>query len=164
MQEIKLRKAAISDIDTISALAKTIWNQHYISIISQDQINYMLLLMYSHDSLIDQMQNKKHSFYLIEKEDRCIGFISVYPGEEGNWFLSKFYIDQQATNKGYGQQVFQDILGLTKAKTITLAVNRENYKSVNFYFKLGFKIKEIIDLEIGNNYLMNDFVMIWTRK
>ena len=41
-----------------------------------------------------------------------------------------------------------------------LFVNRENFKSINFYFKTGFIIEKIIDQPIGENFYMNDFIMI----
>ena len=44
-------------------------------------------------------------------------------------------------------------------KRITLTVNRQNYKAINFYFKHGFKIKSVDDFDIGNGFFMNDFVM-----
>jgi hypothetical protein len=40
-------------------------------------------------------------------------------------------------------------------------VNRQNYKAINFYFKLGFKIQTVADFDIGNGYVMNDFVMVF---
>jgi ribosomal protein S18 acetylase RimI-like enzyme len=52
---------------------------------------------------------------------------------------------------------FQHIL---QPKSITLSVNRQNFKSINFYFKNGFKIKSVEDFDIGNDYEMNDFVMV----
>jgi ribosomal protein S18 acetylase RimI-like enzyme len=49
-------------------------------------------------------------------------------------------------------------------KTIRLTVNRQNFKSINFYFKLGFKIEKVADFDIGNGYFMNDFVMLWKAR
>jgi len=42
---------------------------------------------------------------------------------------------------------------------LLLNVNRQN-KARFFYEKLGFKIAYSEDIEIGNGYLMNDFVMV----
>jgi RimJ/RimL family protein N-acetyltransferase len=43
---------------------------------------------------------------------------------------------------------------------IKLTVNRQNFKSINFYFKNGFKIEKVEDFDIGNGYWMNDFIMV----
>jgi hypothetical protein len=47
---------------------------------------------------------------------------------------------------------------------VRLAVNRKNYKSINFYFKIGFIIDHCMDVAIGNGFYMNDFEMIWKKK
>ena len=47
---------------------------------------------------------------------------------------------------------------------LRLTVNRQNFKSINFYFKNGFKIDHVEDFDIGNGYVMNDFVMLWENK
>lgn len=164
MQEVKLTAASLSDIPTISQLATVIWNQHYPSIISKKQINYMLKKIYSDKSLIEQFNVKGHSFYFIRNENGNIGFVSVNPEEENNWFLNKFYVDQTIAGKGIGTAAFKEIVQLLKPKKITLTVNRQNYKAINFYFKCGFKIVKVEDFDIGKGYFMNDFVMVWQHR
>ena len=45
-----------------------------------------------------------------------------------------------------------------KASSLFLQVNRYN-KSKTFYEKLGFTEVAFINLDIGNGYFMNDYVM-----
>jgi GNAT superfamily N-acetyltransferase len=161
MQEVKLKEASINDIPVIAALAKLIWNQHYPEVIGQEQVNYMLEMMYSADALKEQIEQKKHRFFLIENDGKEVGFVSVNEVEKGEWFLNKFYIDQTLSAKGIGTSTFHKILKLISPKKITLTVNRGNYKTVNFYFKLGFKIEKTAVFDIGNGYVMDDFVMEW---
>jgi ribosomal protein S18 acetylase RimI-like enzyme len=52
------------------------------------------------------------------------------------------------------------IVDIRNPKTIRLTVNRQNYKSINFYFKNGFKIERVEDFDIGSGFWMNDFIMI----
>ena len=161
MQDLKLIQAVKSDINTISGLASVIWNQHYPSIIGQPQIDYMLEMMYSEKTIADQLQLNQQTYYLIRANNSTIGFISVHEEKKGEWFIHKFYIDQTKAAKGIGTLVFKQVLQLTKPTKITLTVNRQNHKSINFYFKLGFKIDSIANFDIGNNFVMNDFVMVW---
>lgn len=161
MQVIKLKAAGASEIPLIGVLAKKIWNQYYPSIIGQEQVDYMLEKMYSPESLREQLLEKAHSFYLILQSESAIGFVSIYPVQDKEWFISKFYIDQDFAGKGIGSEVFDQILKTSSAKTIRLTVNRQNFKAINFYFKLGFKIEKVADFDIGDGYVMNDFVMIW---
>lgn len=161
MEDLKLIAASEKDIETISQLAKLIWNQHYPAIIGQQQVDYMLNLMYNKESLIEQLNVKKHQFFLISQAGNIVGFISVNKEDEGNWFLNKFYIDQTKAAKGIGTEAFNLLKSIIQPKKITLTVNKGNIKSINFYFKNGFTIEKTAVFDIGNNYVMDDFIMIW---
>jgi RimJ/RimL family protein N-acetyltransferase len=160
--DLRLQLCSKEDTGKIAELAQLIWNQHYRSIISDEQIKYMLSNMYNHTSLLQQMQEKKHLFYFVVAGSEITGFLSVNEISEGYWFLNKFYIDQTKAAKGIGTAAFEAVLKLHTIKKIELTVNRQNYKAINFYFKNGFKIKEVADFDIGNGYFMNDFVMLHT--
>jgi ribosomal protein S18 acetylase RimI-like enzyme len=164
MQEVKLSSASLSDIPAISQLAHLVWNQYYPAIISKKQITYMLRLMYSDKSLAEQFNVKGHSFYFIRTERGNAGFISVNPEDNGGWFINKFYIDQTLAGKGLGEAAFRELLRLLSPEKLTLTVNRQNYKAVNFYFKCGFKIEKVADFDIGKGFFMNDFVMTWVKR
>lgn len=159
MMNLQYRKATIYDVDIIFGLADRIWRNHYISIISIEQIEYMLNKMYSSQSLIKQM-NDGHNFILVYDSEIPIGYISYSSNDDKNFFLHKFYVDSSIQNKGIGSLLFDYVLkSIENAKTIELTVNRQNFKAINFYFKHGFKIKSVEDFDIGNGYFMNDFVM-----
>ncbi|MBK6985390.1 MAG: GNAT family N-acetyltransferase [Bacteroidetes bacterium] len=74
--------------------------------------------------------------------------------------MHKFYIDQQKSNAGIGTEVLNLLIQQINPKSLMLTVNRQNFKSINFYFKNGFKIDRVEDFDIGDGYEMNDFVMV----
>lgn len=156
---IHLKVAEQKDLTTVSKLARVIWNHHYVPIIGQEQVNYMLDKMYNDESLIEQLNKKKHVFYLINEGDVSLGFISVSSENKADFFLHKFYIDQQKSNVGIGTKALLLLIETVNPKSLMLTVNRQNFKSINFYFKNGFKINRVEDFDIGDGYLMNDFVM-----
>jgi RimJ/RimL family protein N-acetyltransferase len=157
---LHLKVAEEKDLNIISTLAKVIWNAHYVSIVGQKQVDYMLSKIYNHESLIEQLVQKKHIFYLIQNNDESIGFISISSENQKDYFLHKFYIDQQKSNAGIGTEMLNLLLEKINPKSLTLTVNRQNYKSINFYFKNHFKINRVEDFDIGDGYQMNDFVMV----
>ena len=53
---------------------------------------------------------------------------------------------------------------IEQESAVRLTVNRKNFKAINFYFKQGFIIEEVKDFDIGNNYEMNDFIMLYKRN
>jgi ribosomal protein S18 acetylase RimI-like enzyme len=159
-----LKPATSNDFASIEQLAKDIWSKHYVPIIGQGQVNYMLNKLYSAAALQKQTEEGQ-VFHLVLKENKEIGFISVINPDGKNYFLHKFYILQEKQNTGLGSTVFKKVFGeLYQPESITLTVNRQNYKSINFYFKLGFKITKVEDFDIGNGYFMNDFVMEWKKN
>ncbi|MEO5641842.1 MAG: GNAT family N-acetyltransferase [Bacteroidia bacterium] len=154
-----LRKASSADILQIATLAEKIWRAHYTPIIGKEQVDYMLAKMYSAESLLEQQQSGQQ-FFLAQLNGRPIGYISV--SAKGNdFFLHKFYIDMTEQGKGYGKLFFAELLSnFPELKTMRLQVNRMNYKTINFYFRLGFIIEEAKDFDIGKGFFMEDFVML----
>jgi RimJ/RimL family protein N-acetyltransferase len=160
-----LIKANHNHIKQIQQLADKIWKQHYPNIISKEQIGYMLDLMYSESALQTQIETQGISFYLINRDEKNIGFLSVSFDKELNCYnLHKFYIDQNIAGYGLGTKAFNQLVQELNPEKIKLTVNRQNYKSINFYFKLGFTIEQVADFDIGNGYVMNDFVMVWKKR
>ena len=157
---IHLKVAEEKDLTTISKLAKVIWNDHYVPFIGQQQVDYMLSKIYNYESLIEQLNQQKHVFYLIEKDKIDVGFLSVSSQNKCDYFLHKFYIDQQKSNAGIGTKALNLLIQQINSKSLMLTVNRQNFKSINFYFKNGFKIDRVEDFDIGDGYEMNDFVMV----
>lgn len=161
---LELVKAEQEDLATIAKLAKQIWNIHYPPIIGQAQVDYMLERFYNFDSL-KQQQHEGQSFYLIQEKGINIGFLAFSKKDEASYFIHKFYIDSNQQGKGIGEQTFESVKRLFEkcqsTTKIQLTVNRQNYKAINFYFKLGFKIKSVADFDIENGYQMNDFIMEW---
>lgn len=160
---INLVRADAKDASLIEELAKKIWHEYYPSIISINQIDYMLKEMYSAESIIEQMTQKKDTFYLVLVNHQPQGFISITNTEDKNYFLNKFYLIQNSAAKGKGTRAFKQLLSIIQPDKISLTVNRQNYKSINFYFKNGFVIERVADFDTGNNFVMNDFVMSWKR-
>ncbi|MES2286146.1 MAG: GNAT family N-acetyltransferase [Bacteroidota bacterium] len=154
------RKATTQDIPLIAELADSIWRKHYINIITLQQIEYMLKSMYSTESLLQQM-TEGHVFTIVFADEKPIGFASINRKDKGNYTLHKFYISPDYHGNSIGTKLFINLLSeLNPFESIQLTVNRQNYKAINFYFKIGFIIKEIADFNIGNGFFMNDFVMI----
>ncbi|MFN0214516.1 MAG: N-acetyltransferase family protein [Saprospiraceae bacterium] len=160
MTNIVLRKATEADIPLIRRFAEQIWFDHYPDIISEAQIAYMLELLFNDSALHKQMNEEGQEFWLPEKNGQTLGFLSVSAKGEGEYFLHKFYLEGR--EKGFGTIIFELLLAqYSDLKILRLRVNRRNFKSVNFYFKIGFRIEFCIDTPFGEGYVMDDFQMIF---
>ena len=137
-----------------------IWPQTYSSIISPEQIAYMLEMIYSERSLQTQMK-EKHEFIIVNDGRDPVGFASFSLVGPGIYKLHKIYLLPSMQGKGAGKFVINEIIKAMVRKggnTIRLNVNRNN-KAKDFYEKLGFTIMQEEDIDIGNGYFMNDYVM-----
>ncbi len=166
MQDIAilLKPVSINDIDKVSELAKIIWEKYYPPVIGQKQVDYMLKHMYNYESLLHQIKEKQQQFYFIISGNETVGFISVTNEQNDSWMLNKFYVLDEKAGKGTGTKVLEELKKIIKPKKIHLTVNRKNFKSVNFYFKNGFKIDSLIEINIGDGFVMDDFVMVWEKS
>lgn len=163
MNDLVIRKATVADINEISMLASKIWWQHYTTIISNEQIEYMLKKMYSPESLTEQIE-RAHLFLLTLYNNAVIGYMSVYKKGEKDFFLDKLYVDNTLQRKSVGSDLMKEAYKIADNANIRLQVNRRNFKAINFYFKEGFRIESVEDFDIGNSFEMNDFIMIKSVK
>ena len=157
-----IQPATIHDVETIRQIAQETWYATYLSILSQEQLDYMLTEIYSTDKLTTQIKNNEQTFLLIKEEDEIVAFAAYSPREESPeiYKLHKIYCLPKTQGKGYGKILINEVCDKVKAAgkhLLELNVNRYN-KAKTFYEKMGFEVMYEIDVPIGP-YFMNDYVM-----
>lgn len=160
---VTISEATVEDIAKIQEIAYKTWPVAYGQILSTAQLDYMLEMMYSSETLNDNITNKGHLFLLVREGSHCLGFASCEHRylNKNTTRLHKLYVLPESQGKGIGKLLLDRILILAKAnhsEIISLNVNKFN-KSLGFYKKMSFEIVAEEDLEIGNGYLMEDFKM-----
>ncbi|RCX21685.1 acetyltransferase (GNAT) family protein [Fontibacillus phaseoli] len=149
------------EVSSLVNLASGIWHEYYVSILSNEQIDYMVDKFQSKTAMTDQIQNQGYEYYFMNAHGKNVGYISIKQ-EEGRLFLSKFYIQKEHRGKGYASQAMEFLVGLCKQRglgLIWLTVNRYNDDTIAVYSKKGFKAVRTQVADIGNGYVMDDFVM-----
>jgi diamine N-acetyltransferase len=159
---MSLRIEPATDLEIIQQLAYEIWPIVYQEIISKEQIQYMLELMYRLDALKEKATNG-HQFILAINEHQPVAFASfeLNHSEIGKTKLHKLYVLPQFQKQKIGEQLLDyisEIARINKQHEILLNVNKYNSAQF-FYAKLGFKVigQEVID--IGNGFVMDDYIM-----
>ncbi len=158
---IQIRKATITELPTIKQLALDIWPATYSSILSQDQLDYMLTLFYSDAALQKDFDKPGYSFFILDYDKQDAGFAGLEIKNDETAHLHKIYLSPYYQGKGLGKKLIYFIIDFAKnagARSLTLNVNRYN-KAIQFYEAVGFAISKEVDVEIGNGYFMNDYVM-----
>lgn len=162
---MEIIKAESEHIAVIKKIATKTWAITYGNILSQEQISYMLDMMYSDAALKKQMIEQKHSFFLIKSKesDDYKGFVSceVNYNNQPKTKIHKLYVLPQSQVSGLGKALVNQAIKVAKIAdnyALTLNVNKFN-KSIGFYRRVGFTIVGEEDIDIGNGYLMEDYIL-----
>jgi len=158
---IKLKRLENTEISIVQNLAKEIWNEHYSKILSQAQIDFMLNLFYSEEKIQEELNHENITWNLIYLDEIPVGYISCKIESE-EIHLSKIYIKSETRGKGLGKIMLNHAIELTKnlnKKSLYLNVNKYNTDSIKFYESQDFTIIEEGIFDIGNGYVMDDFIM-----
>ena len=148
------------NIDSIVVLAKPIWHEHYTPIIGEQQVNYMLEKFQSREAIQSQLE-EGYQYFQVTEQTQLVGYFSIQFRENASLFISKFYLSKQARGKGFGKQMlsFVEQLAISnKCRTIDLTVNKYN-PAYQVYLKLGFINQGAAEFDIGNGYIMDDYLM-----
>lgn len=159
---IQIRKIAKEELSKVQAIAHRTWPDTFGKILSPEQIDYMLHQMYDLKTLETQLE-KGHTFLLAEEDGKALGFagFELNHSDEPKAKLHKIYLLPETQGKGLGKKIILEVADRARQagqKSLLLNVNKYNQGAIAFYEYLGFvNIKsEIID--IGNAYVMDDYV------
>lgn len=157
-----IRQGTIADIPVIQELTDRIWRPTYQPILTPEQIEYMIEMIYSTTAITQQLQELGHRYLIMEDDGKPIAFAAFSPTETpGISKLHKIYLDFSYQGKGAGKLLLNTVMEQAReqgAHTLELNVNRYN-KAKQFYEGQGFKVVDEKDIEIGLGYQMNDFIM-----
>ena len=156
---IEFIEATDCQLVEVQVLAHYIWPQVFNEILSPDQLDYMLNLIYSKEALILQKQSGQ-KFVLLKKNGRFIGYIA-YQIFSDKTKIHKLYLLPEMHGKGIGKLMLDYVVKIVDSisqQTIYLNVNKYN-KAKLFYEKYGIRVVADEVIDIGNGYVMDDYVM-----
>lgn len=154
----KVEKA--SDLSQIELLAAVIWKEHYTPIIGEKQVAYMLKKFQSVEAMQEQIKNG-YSYYSIIHTGIPVGYLSFEKRRE-RLFLSKLYLLEKFRGKGLGKEAMEFVnykavqLGCSK---VSLTVNKFNVAGIRAYTSGGFANKGPLVQDIGQGFIMDDYLM-----
>ena len=165
---VQIRKAGVDDLQSVHDMAQMVFRNTYKEILSPDQMEYMMEMMYSLPNLRKQLE-EGHHYYIAQDGDNRLGYVSLQhegADEDGTevFHLHKIYVMPDAQGQGVGKILFdtavdhaKQIAAGRKAR-IELNVNRYN-KAVDFYRHIGMRVLLEEDFPIGNGFYKTDYIM-----
>lgn len=144
----------------IAELAEIIWHQHFTPIIGKEQVIYMVDKFQSFPALKEQLTSGYEYYRIFDQDDFC-GYCGIHP-ENGKLFLSKLYLKKEARGRHLASQTFDFLKQLCRERglsAIWLTCNKHNDNTLAVYRHLGFKTVDTQVTDIGNGFVMDDYIM-----
>ena len=138
------------ELSLVAELAEKIWHECFIGIISEEQIDYMVEKFQSYNAMKDQVANQDYHYLAVRDDDDICGYIAVKPEKDERFFLSKLYLRKDKRGKGIASKMLERVFEEAK---------KHNDHAVKVYEKTGFQTVECVVTDIGNGFVMDDFVM-----
>ena len=147
-------------IGDIVRLAREIWQDHYLSIIGQAQIDYMLGTFQSAEAISAQIA-AGHEYYLVRYRGQDAGYLAIVADDDGAALkISKIYVRRAERGLGVGKAMLVFVEDLCRQRGIGrvwLTVNRHNAGSIAWYERMGFRNTGPVVQDIGGGFVMDDF-------
>lgn len=160
-----IRKATTEEeFKTVAQVAREVWTEHYEPIIGLAQVEYMLDKFQSPEAIATGVAFNRYHYYLAWENGAPVGYLALQDEAE-QLFLSKIYVKKEARGKGVAHAFVDLAVDYAKKKgypSIYLTVNKHNTGSIAAYEKMGFVKTRSQVSDIGNGFVMDDFVMTLT--
>ncbi len=151
----------IDEIEQLAELASSIWHEYWTEILTPAQIDYMVEKFQSAKAIKNQYEYDNYTYYFIQQGGVNAGYFG-FSDKKDYLFLSKLYISKEFRHMGIGTRAFEKIKEIAREKsyaTIQLTVNKYNKNTIAAYDKWGFKTIASVVTDIGEDFVMDDYIM-----
>lgn len=146
-------------IESVAALARETWTEHYVPIIGAAQVAYMLAKFQSAEAVARQIADEGYEYYLASGA----GYLALVPDLAGkSVLLSKIYLKAELRGTGLGRALVEfaeQRCAELGGRELWLTVNRNNAGSIAFYERMGFRKTNAQTTDIGGGFAMDDWRM-----
>ena len=153
-----------SQVADIARMARQVWDEYYVPLIGQAQVDYMVAKFQTAEAMQSQIDTGYEYFQIRRGEPEAgnIGYAAIrHDAADARVFISKLYLLAEYRRSGAGRRCLELIEHIARERGATclwLTVNKGN-PSVRAYECLGFRVAEAIVMDIGGGYVMDDYRM-----
>jgi len=150
--------------EAVTRLAQRIWPTAFAGMISKSQCDYMLAQRYNPVAMATAIAQGTRYELIVVDPGGAIGFGAQGPsGTVGEWKLGQIYLLPEIQGRGIGRRYIEHVCATAQLEgctSVILTVNKANSRARAVYERQGFQIRESATFEIGNGFVMDDFVMV----
>lgn len=168
MSKIIIKKATISDLESIQEISKRTFTETFSEVNTPENMENYVLENFNPAQIASEINNRDSAFYLASLENEIIGYMKLNFGEaqtenqeENNLEIHRIYVLQAFHGKKIGQLLLDEALKIAKqmaVNSVWLGVWEENHRAIQFYSKNGFVEFDKHIFTLGND-VQTDLLM-----
>lgn len=173
-----------TSLHTLVKAADEIWHEYWPALIGPDQTDYMVEKFQSREAISADIAEHGYRYRLLYDEagtlvgytggcvedftadplceKACVHGTAIAQAHPKRVFISKIYLYAQERGKHYASRVIEFWEQMAReegASAIYLTVNRDNELGVRAYLGRGFETIEERCADIGEGFVMDDYIM-----
>ena len=151
------------EIKEITAIADIIWHEYWPSLLSDDQVDYMVEKFQSLAAFTADIHENGNEYWILKADGKVVGYTGGREEHESSrFFISKIYLFAEERGQGYASQVIAFYQNLCRERglgAMYLTVNKYNELGIRAYEGKGFDTIDSVVTDIGEGYVMDDYIM-----
>jgi len=161
MNTIEIRKATISDLETIQKISIQTFTETFATVNTPENIANYIKNRLNTEQLSAELNNANSQFYIAYSDIEVVGYLKINFGDaqtesfkENTLEVQRIYVLQNFHGKNIGQLLLDEvkkIAQITNVDSVWLGVWEENHRALQFYTKNGFVVFDKHVFMMGND-------------
>lgn len=153
------------DRAALATLASEIWHEYWPALIGEAQTDYMVEQFQSLEAIERDVAEHAYEYWFLRtaEDGRTVGYTGgrVEP-ETNRFFISKIYLLEEHRGEGLCSATIRFYERLARERgldALYLTVNKRNEMAIRAYKAKGFEVIDAVETDIGDGYIMDDYIM-----
>lgn len=161
MNNIKIKKATIKDLNQLQKISRQTFFETFASGNTEENMNRYLDEGFSVAKLTTELNDKNAEFYFARLDSNVIGYLKLNFGQSQTELqddkaveIERIYVLREFHGKNVGQLLYDKALNVARQKNadfVWLGVWEQNPRAINFYKKNGFVEIDKHIFKLGND-------------
>lgn len=152
------------ELEALARLAAEIWMDYWPALIGEEQTRYMVEMFHSVEAMERDRAEHGYEYWFIQSETGdVLGYTAGHDEpESGRYYISKVYLKPEVRGRHLATCTFAFFDELCRKRgwhAMYLNVNKGNELGLRAYRGNGFQVIDAVVNDIGNGFVMDDYVM-----